>query len=67
MKEVKDYFKVKAAFENAIQNAVISTIHESFEGSFDGAIQDKLLFVNSNRLFTDKKVAYQKISSAAKM
>ena len=65
MKEVKE-FKVKAAFENAIQNAVINTIHESFEGSFDGAIQDKLLFVNSNRLFTDKKVAYQKINSAAK-
>ena len=65
MKEVKS-FKVKTAFENAIQNAVINTIHESFEGSFDGAIQDKLLFVNGNRLFTDKKVAYQKISSAAK-
>lgn len=64
-KEVKN-FKVKAAFENAIQNAVLNTIHESFEGSFDGAIQDKLLFVNSNRLFTDKKVAYQKINSAAK-
>ena len=64
-KEVKN-FKVKAAFENAIQNAVLNTIHESFEGSFDGAIQDKLLFVNSNRLFDDKKVAYQKISSAAK-
>lgn len=63
-KEVK--FKIKAAFENAIQNAVINTIHESFEGSFDGAIQDKLLFVNSNRLFEDKKVAYQKINSAAK-
>lgn len=63
-KEVK--FKVKAAFENAIQNAVINTIHESFEGSFDGAIQDKLLFVNSNRLFEDKKVAYQKINGAAK-
>lgn len=65
MKEVKE-FKVKAAFENAIQNAVINTIHESFEGSFDGAIQDKLLFVNGNRLFADKKVAYQKILSAAK-
>ena len=65
MKEVKE-FKVRKAFENAIQNAVIETIHSSFEGSFDGAIQDKLLFVNGNRLFEDKKVAYQKISSAAK-
>lgn len=63
-KEVK--FKVREAFNNAIQNAVVETIHSSFEGSFDGAIQDKLLFVNGNRLFTDKKVAYQKISSAAK-
>lgn len=63
-KEVK--FKVREAFENAIQNAVVETIHSSFEGSFDGAIQDKLLFVNGNRLFDDKKVAYQKISSAAK-
>lgn len=63
-KEVK--FKVREAFENAIQNAVVETIHSSFEGSFDGAIQDKLLFVNSNRLFEDKKVAYQKINSAAK-
>lgn len=63
-KEVK--FKVREAFENAIQNAVLNTIHESFEGSFDGAIQDKLLFVNGNRLFTDKKVAYQKINSTAK-
>lgn len=63
---MKKNFKVKAAFENAIQNAVLNTIHKSFEGSFDGAIQDKLLFVNSNRLFTDKKVAYQKINSAAK-
>lgn len=65
MKKVKS-FKVKTAFENAIQNAAIETIHNSFEGSFDGAIQDKLLFVNNNRLFTDKKVAYQKINSAAK-
>lgn len=63
-KEVK--FKVREAFENAIQNTVVETIHSSFEGSFDGAIQDKLLFVNSNRLFEDKKVAYQKINSAAK-
>lgn len=65
MKKVED-FKVKAAFENAIQNAVLNTIHESFEGSFDGAIQDKLLFVNNNKLFADKKIAYQKINSAAK-
>ena len=64
MKEVK--FKVREAFENAIQNAVVETIHSSFEGSFDGAIQDKLLYVNNNRLFTDKKVAYQKINNAAK-
>lgn len=63
---MKKNLKVKAAFENAIQNAVLNTIHKSFEGSFDGAIQDKLLFVNGNRLFTDKKVAYQKINSAAK-
>lgn len=65
MKNVKN-IKVKAAFENAIQNAVINIIHDSFEGSFDGAIQDKLLFVNNNKLFTDKKIAYQKISSATK-
>lgn len=31
-KEVK--FKVREAFENAIQNAVVETIHSSFEGSF---------------------------------
>lgn len=65
MKEEKK-FKVRQAFENAIQNAIVETIHSSFEGSFDGAIQDKLLFVNGNRLFEDKKIAYQKISSAAK-